>query len=161
MTVDRYADVTTVRSDVRDAAEEATDSLDSLISPSDLIHSNADEWSEVTEDDLTEEIAESVSVMRSEGQRPHAGLAHDLALALCRDSLTRVPLSDLTFDDRQAAVREGYWPYDMNRTEVTERIEETHVSDGTVLWRQCETEAWDAVTAGIHDGLIPDVCRDD
>lgn len=162
MTIDPMADTTdsVARENARQAAENKVEhDLSDLIAPSDLrgvnLSSNATiAWSAVDDGTLDRELAESASIMRSERQSPFNGIAHDTAIILCRNGLTRAPMSDLVFDSEEKAVEEGYWPHGVNRVEVTNLLRENKPD----WWNHCVTEAWDSVGAGIYDGLDP---RDD
>lgn len=143
----------TTRQEARQEAQEATDSFDRLINPTDIDQS-ADEWSDIDEQELEQEAITSVEIIRSEKQTPFDGFARDLALKLTKEALTRAPMEHLTFETKRKAVTAGYWPHSMNKWELEELIHENY-EEGKLsrIYRECYQEAWDTVSAGIIDGL--------
>ena len=147
----------TTEHDARATAAEQTESIDMLINPSD-IDEKATEWSDIDSMDLEHELAESASIMRSENQSPYQSIAEQLAIELTKDALTRAPMSDLVFDDKQTAVENGYWPYKTDKWTVEELIHESDKDPQTdlgMIYHECLNEAWNTVQAGIMDGLQP------
>ena len=143
------------RSEVRREAQNAAEPLDDLIRPSDVAD-DAETWDEVDDTMLAAELHQAVEIICSEGQYPYAALAHDLAMDMTRDTLLRVPMDDLVYDDRVEAVKNGYWPHKMNRTRVTELIEKhRHQSELAAIWVDAHRDAWDVVSEGIYEGMKP------
>lgn len=144
-TVDTYADEYTAREQAKRAVvEQVKYSLDDLIPPSD-VEDGAETWDDIDEETLRMEVGESLDHLVSEGALP---AIDDLAIVLWRESLPRVPMDDLVFSDRATAVREGYWPYKMNRTEVTE-----------LLWEFADEYEWfheyqDEAEMQLHDAMV-------
>lgn len=154
--VDIHAEEYTVKKQAKQAAiDQIQYSMDELIDPSD-IDENADNWEDIDEDTLNMEVGEGIQVMVSENQIP---AIKDLSVVLWRESLPRVPMKDLVFDDMETAVREGYWPNSMNRIEVTEILWEyfpecEHCVD---LYNEAEDYLYSAIDAAYHPLKEPDV----
>lgn len=128
-------------------AYEEAHSLPSLINPSDVTGFDGDSWGEMDNDLIRREIGESLSVIRSE--RQYDGLQRDLAITLWRDSLPRVPLSDMSFETQEECVENGYWPHRMNKWEIEELLFEQDIPN------QCMNEAWEIISRGIADKMNP------
>jgi hypothetical protein len=146
-----YADMTDAqaRETAADIAAEQTDSLDTLVAPDD-IQNGANTWDDIDSDTLEREAHESAMIMTSECQRPYDALVHDLAVVLFRNDTMRMPIRDLADHfGREGAVLEGYWPHDMNRTEVTDIIHNHHQDIHPDYW----DEARQTVQGGIVEGL--------
>jgi len=149
----------TTAKEIRDKAADEATPINRLINAND-INDEAESWDEVGTDELYDALIESAEVIQSERQSPFAWYAHDLTMELTRDALIRAPMGDLSFETHEEAVKAGYWPHKVNNVEIEEYIQELNPDyDDTLhhIWTESKQEAWDTVTAGIIDGMQPEI----
>lgn len=139
-------DIYEKRKEAYSEAYETAYSLPELIGPSD-IDDTADTWGDITDEQIESEIAECLDVVHTESQ--YEGLIRDLAVTLWRDSLPRVSMDHLVFDDKAEAVRNGYWPNRMNKWDCEEILFERDIPSDV------RDEAYEVVSAGVADKLDP------
>lgn len=139
-------DIYTQRQEAYAEAFDAAHELSDLIDPSDVLE-GADHWSDISDERLTQEVNECLTVARSENQ--HNGAVRDLAVTIWRGDLPRAPMDDLAFDDKETAVENGYWPNSMNKWDCEEILFEADIPADVMQ------EAWETVSAGIADKTHP------
>jgi len=100
------------------------DSITKLISPTDLTHQDIDKWENVDIELLKQELHDNISEWSFQATHPYEHLIQDLAVGLFIKSMQRVPYDHLVFDSKDKCVIEGYWLYDMNKTEIMDRVNE-------------------------------------
>lgn len=143
--------------ETRDRAEELATPLSDLIRPNEVTD-GAESWDEVDPADLEFHIHESVDIILSERQDPKLqGLLFDRAMTHFLDNCQRVKMEHLSDDigREEALVSYGYRAYDMRDGEAYcilaehyESLREVHSED--------YQEAYDAVSAGLADGMVPE-----
>lgn len=139
------------RSEVVRQAEEYATPLNKLIAPSD-VEENADSWGEVDSETLRREISMSTDIILSErrNHRTIDTLLEDYARQLWCDSFVRVPMKHLATDCQKEAVLWGYWPYSMDKWELSSILEERND-----IPTECYDEARDAIVEGLTNGMMP------
>jgi hypothetical protein len=144
------------RSEARDRAEELATPLSDLIRPNEVTD-GADEWSDVDPDDLEFHVHESVRISLSERQDHKVmSVLYDRAITHYLDECQRVPMKHLSDDIErtEALVSYGYWPYKMSRGEAYCSLAERWETLRDVPTEDYQ-EAYDAVSAGLADGMVP------
>ena len=112
------------KSEARKVVNKNTDSITKIIDVSDLIHQDKDSWENVDIELLKDELHDSISEWSFQAKHPYESLIQELAIGLFIESMQRVPYDHLVFDSKDKCVIEGYWLYDMNKTEVMDRVNE-------------------------------------
>ena len=112
------------KSEARKVVNKNTDSITKIIDVSDLIHQDKDSWKNVNIELLKDELYDGMSEWSFQATHPYESLIQELAVGLFIESMQRVPFEHLVFDSKDKCVIEGYWLYDMNKTEVVNRVNE-------------------------------------
>lgn len=120
--------------------------LDMLIHPSD-VSDDANEWDDIDDETMRQEIAYSADVVMSENQLD--GVTRELAIVLWASDMPRASMADLAFDSQQEAVENGYWPHKMGWDELSGLLWEMDIP--TTAYQ----EASAVVTRGYCDGTNP------
>ena len=145
------------RQEARDRAEELATPLSDLIRPKEVTD-GAETWEDVETSDLEFHIHESVDIILSERQDPKLqGLLFDRAITHFLDNCQRVKMDHLADDvgREEALVSYGYRAFDMSNGEAYcilaehyESLREIHPDDYQA--------AYDAVSSGLADGMVPE-----
>lgn len=138
----------TPKTDAKREAYKKAYPLHHLIRAED-VRDDAESWAEIRDEDIEEEVNESLSVMRSEGQYYY--LQKPLAVRLKADDMMRIRMDDLVFDDRHEAVKNGYWPHKMTRQQVFSHLFEDDVTIESGYY----DDAWEVISQGIADKMNP------
>ena len=141
------------RSEAKEQAKEAVDSIDSLINSSD-IEDNAETWEEIEDEKLEMELFEGATMRLSEQQKPFYNIAVDLAYTMWQNDLPRAPMDHLAFDSKEKAVEKGYWPNSMDKWECREILEE--MGENSESFLHYYSEAYDIVVSGMVEGMEPE-----
>jgi len=143
------------RTEAREKAREAATPLNKPIQPSD-IDDSANSWDDIEMETLENECVRSAEIILAEEQMPFAGICHDLAMTSWTESMPRISMSHLDYEDMETAVVEAnVWPNEMNKWEIREILEENYRSndDMSVIYHECYNDAYDVVLDGIVDGM--------
>jgi len=136
----------TTDTDAKQAAAEQAEPINMLINVSDIDES-ADSWDDISDEQIRQEITQSLDVISSE--RQYEGLIRDLAVTMWRSDPPRAPMGALVFETERAAVENGYWPNSMNKWEVEEILFELDIPTDVY------NEAWEVVSMGVSDKMNP------
>lgn len=108
----------------RKVVNKNTDSITKIIDVSDLIHQDVNSWENVDIELLKQELHDSIGEWSFQATHPYESLIQELAVSYYIESMQRVPYDHLVFDSRDKCVIEGYWLYDMNKTEIVDMVNE-------------------------------------
>lgn len=116
--------------------------LDELLTPDEL---------ESDPDSLDLQVAQSASEYISGGNLGGSlqTLIEDYSRIIWRDSLPRIGMQHLVYENKKAAVENGIWPNSMNKWDALEALEDLDVPD------DCWEESRQVVYSGLYDGTHP------
>lgn len=144
------------KSEAENRAKELATPLSDFIGPSE-VQDGAEKWSDIDHEVLREEAYETAEICIGEASYAHtklASLLYDRAITVMKDDLPRVPMKHLTFENRQKAVAEGYWPYKMTHGEVIVNLQEIYTTIEQIPTDAYQV-AYEDVSRGYVEGTIP------
>lgn len=143
------------KSEAEDQAREYATPLDQLIRPSD-VQDNAEQWSDIDDDRLNAECAESAEVIAME-HRKIRNLIQDRAFRIWTDGFRRVSESALAEDVPPVELIHVYniWPNDMDKWDVYEEAHKVFESRNYRIPHDCYDEAREEVISGLVEGTRP------
>lgn len=103
-------EITTI-SEAKEFVLENEDSVESLISPSDLIHQDIDKWENADIERLKDELYGSMDVWTYGIDHPYGNMIESIAITQFLNDIPRIRFDHLVFDDITECVVNGYWPY--------------------------------------------------
>jgi len=134
------------------------DSIKALISPSDLVHQDIEEWDNADKELLREELAMSMGDAWTYGiSHPYGDIIEQLAVKQFVDDMQRVPMNDLNpeiYKGIEDMVIQGYWPYETNRQEIEELVYEWN-SD-IEFFHEYESHVMQEIEASIIEARLKD-----
>jgi len=110
------------KQDIRQDVMSETDPIETFIQPGDLDFQEVNSWEDADIDLLAQEIYESMIEWHFQARHLYESLIQELATILYINKMQRIPFSHLAFNSRDKCVIEGYWLYDMSKSEVRDRV---------------------------------------
>jgi len=147
-------DIEKRRKDVYGKVFQSTESMDRLIDPED-INEDAGSWSEISDDELDDEIHKSVQIQTQEGH--YDNLVKGLAIAEWLNGMPRVRLEHLIFDTMEEALKNNYWPYTLSDMGAEAELHEMVMDSNKDIPNTARNRAHSLVHAATADKLDPRV----
>ena len=157
----RQNDIETLQ-EAKEYVFENEDSIKRIISPSDLIHQDIDNWDNADIDRLKDELAGSMGDSWTYGiNHPYGDLIERIAVNRFLEDIPRIRFSHLVFDNIQECVKNGYWPYgselgDKNPDKWDMREIVYEVKEDIDYFHEYESEVLQEIEASMIEARLKD-----
>jgi hypothetical protein len=141
--------------EAEERAQEYATPISDLIGPEE-VYQDADKWEDVPTDKLQTEISQSIDIIMGELSWHNSlkSVMYERAITCHKENMMRAPMEHLTFETKQEAVANGYWPYKMTHGEVMVSLQETYPTIEDIPSEDYQ-EAYQNVSSGLYKGMHP------
>jgi hypothetical protein len=141
--------------EAEERAQEYATPISDLIGPEE-VYQDADKWEDVPNDKLRREVSQSIDIILGElsWHTPLKSVMYERAITCHKENMMRAPMKHLTFETKQEAVANGYWPYKMSHGEVMVNLQETYPTIEDIPGEDYQ-EAYECVSNGLYKGMHP------